>query len=74
MKPIEFNGPERSASAFFYFASRSVPVKVKKVHHFEDIEKWVKEVSENTPLWRRREFLLTSGHPGHRKTTRTSPE
>ena len=73
MKPIEFNGPERSASAFFYFASRSVPVKVKKVHHFEDIEKWVKEVNEDI-LRRRSGLLLTTGHPGHRKTTRTSLE
>lgn len=56
MKPIEFNGPERSASAFFYFASRSVPVKVKKVHHFEDIEKWVKEVNEDITLQRKRTF------------------
>ena len=44
MKPVEFNGPERSASAFFYFASRAVPSKIKKIHQFEEIEKVIKEV------------------------------
>jgi protein disulfide-isomerase A6 len=44
MKPVEFNGPERSASAFFYFATRAVPNKIKKIHQFDDIEKTMKQV------------------------------
>ena len=45
MKPVEFNGPERTASAFFYFASRAVPNKIKKIHHFEEIERTIQQVS-----------------------------
>ena len=43
-KPIDFNAPERSASAFYYFASRNIPHNVKKVYHLEDLPAWIEEV------------------------------
>ena len=42
--PILFEHPDRSASAFFYFASRRVPHKNKKLHAVEEIEPWVSNV------------------------------
>ena len=44
MKSTEFNGPERSASAFFYWASRAVPHKIEKKVSLDDVEKWAKQV------------------------------
>ncbi|KAI5123197.1 hypothetical protein M0805_003964 [Coniferiporia weirii] len=37
MAPVEFDG-ERSASAFFYFAKRGIPNKIKKIRQFEDFD------------------------------------
>jgi protein disulfide-isomerase A6 len=42
--PIPFEHPERTASAFFYFATRRVPHKNKKLNIVEDIEPWVNDV------------------------------
>jgi hypothetical protein len=42
--PILFEHPDRSASAFFYFASQRVPQKNKKLHTVEEIEPWVNDV------------------------------
>ena len=41
VKPITFEGGERTASAFYYWATRRVPNKNKKLYHLEDIEPWV---------------------------------
>jgi protein disulfide-isomerase A6 len=42
--PILFEHPDRSANAFFYFASRRVPHKNKKLHSVEEIQPWVNNV------------------------------
>ena len=42
--PILFQHSERTASAFFYFATRRVPHKNKKLYHLEEIEPWVNDV------------------------------
>ncbi|KAI1790266.1 hypothetical protein LXA43DRAFT_1017218 [Ganoderma leucocontextum] len=42
-KPLDFDGPNRSASAFYYWASRNIPHNVKKVYHLEDLPAWVQE-------------------------------
>lgn len=44
-KPILFDGPNRSASAFYYWALRNIPHKVKKIYHLEDLPAWIEEVS-----------------------------
>ncbi|KLO09566.1 hypothetical protein SCHPADRAFT_907668 [Schizopora paradoxa] len=38
LPPKDFEGPDRTASAFFYFAQRNIPHWSKKIHQFEDIE------------------------------------
>ncbi|OJT07687.1 Thioredoxin domain-containing protein C13F5.05, mitochondrial [Trametes pubescens] len=43
MKPIDFDYPTRTASAFYYWASRNIPHNVKKVYHLEDLPAWVGE-------------------------------
>ncbi|TDL26700.1 hypothetical protein BD410DRAFT_819350 [Rickenella mellea] len=43
MAAIEYDGQERTASAFFYWATRAVPVKVKKIKELDDIAKWAVE-------------------------------
>lgn len=43
-KALDFDGPNRSASAFYYWASRNIPHNVKKVYHLEDLPAWVEEV------------------------------
>ncbi|KAI0630893.1 hypothetical protein C8Q77DRAFT_1219695 [Trametes polyzona] len=43
MKPIDFDYPQRSASAFYYWASRNIPHGVKKIYHLEDLPAWVNE-------------------------------
>ncbi|KAI0675581.1 thioredoxin-like protein [Trametes maxima] len=43
MKPLDFDYPTRTASAFYYWASRNIPHKVKKVYHLEDVPAWVDE-------------------------------
>jgi len=52
--PILFEHPDRTASAFFYFASRRVPHKNKKLHSVEEIEPWV-----NDRIGQTRVLLLT---------------
>lgn len=42
--PILFEHPDRSASAFYYFATRRVPHKNKKLSTVEEIEPWVNDV------------------------------
>jgi hypothetical protein len=41
---ILFEHPDRSASAFFYFATRRVPHKNRKLYTVEEIEPWVNDV------------------------------
>ena len=43
-KPLDFDGPQRSASAFYYWASRNIPHNVKKIYHLEDLPAWIEEV------------------------------
>ena len=38
MKPIEFQGPERTSSAFYYFAKNGIPKVSKKIRYIEDWE------------------------------------
>jgi protein disulfide-isomerase A6 len=52
--PILFEHPDRTASAFFYFAKRRVPHKNKKLYHLEEIEPWVNDKTDQT-----RVFLLS---------------
>jgi len=42
--PILFEHPDRSANAFFYFATRRVPHKNKKLYTIEEIEPWGNDV------------------------------
>lgn len=44
VKPIEYTHGERSASAIYYWVTRNVPHKVKKLYNIEEIEPWVEEV------------------------------
>ncbi|KAF8271519.1 hypothetical protein EI94DRAFT_1720313 [Lactarius quietus] len=46
--PIPFQHSERTASAFFYFATRRVPNKNKKLYHLEEIEPWVNDKIDRT--------------------------
>ncbi|KAI8996492.1 hypothetical protein BD414DRAFT_478207 [Trametes punicea] len=41
MKPLDFDYPTRTASAFYYWASRNIPHNVKKIYHLEDLPAWV---------------------------------
>jgi len=45
---ILFEHPDRSASAFFYFATRRVPHKNKKLYTVEDIEPWANDKIDQT--------------------------
>ncbi|TFY81505.1 hypothetical protein EWM64_g2507 [Hericium alpestre] len=42
-KPVLFDGEQRTASAFYYWATRRIPHKVKKLYHTEDIAPWVQQ-------------------------------
>ncbi|KAI0730975.1 hypothetical protein C8Q76DRAFT_793086 [Earliella scabrosa] len=55
-KPKDFDGPNRSASAFYYFAIRGIPHGVKKIYHIEDLPAWVEE-NKQSP----RAVLLNQG-------------
>ncbi|RPD58949.1 hypothetical protein L226DRAFT_536484 [Lentinus tigrinus ALCF2SS1-7] len=55
-KPLDFDGPQRSASAFYYWASRNIPHNVKKVYHLEDLPAWIEE-NKDAP----RAVLLNQG-------------
>jgi len=46
--PILFEHPDRSASAFFYFATRRVPHKNKKLYTVEEIGPWVNDKIDQT--------------------------
>ena len=41
---IPFSGGERTATSFFYWASRAVPDNVKKLSQADDIPEWVSKV------------------------------
>ncbi|EJC99936.1 uncharacterized protein FOMMEDRAFT_112230 [Fomitiporia mediterranea MF3/22] len=55
MKPIEFDGPQRSASEFYYFAQRGIPNKIKKVHYIEDLEG---QINDKKIMKRHRALLM----------------
>ncbi|KAF7798709.1 hypothetical protein EIP86_009933 [Pleurotus ostreatoroseus] len=42
-KPVLFEHPQRSASAFYYFAARNIPHGVTKIYHLPDLPAWVDE-------------------------------
>lgn len=44
MKPILFDGAQRTASSFYYFAERNIPGNNKKLYYQPDFESWAKEV------------------------------
>jgi len=46
--PILFEHPDRSASAFFYFATRRVPHKNKKLYTVKEIEPWANDKIDQT--------------------------
>ncbi|KAI0690982.1 hypothetical protein BC835DRAFT_1417461 [Cytidiella melzeri] len=39
--PLVFDGPERTGSAFYYWAIRNIPHGIKKIYKLEDIPAWV---------------------------------
>ncbi|KAI0058867.1 hypothetical protein BV25DRAFT_1809975 [Artomyces pyxidatus] len=39
--PVTFDAPDRTASAFYYWATRRVPNRNTKLYKFENIEPWV---------------------------------
>ena len=41
---MDFQGPERTASAFYYWAARNIPHGVKKIYKIEDIPGWIDAV------------------------------
>ena len=43
MEPVLFQGPQRSASEFFYFAKRGIPDKIKKIPYIEEFEDTINE-------------------------------
>ncbi|KAJ3717834.1 hypothetical protein C8R42DRAFT_676719 [Lentinula raphanica] len=47
LDPITYESGDRSASSFFYFASRRVPNHVKKIGQLEGIEHWVEETAKS---------------------------
>ncbi|TFY70246.1 hypothetical protein EVG20_g2752 [Dentipellis fragilis] len=50
-KPILFDTPERTASAFYYWAIRRIPHKVKKLYQPEDVPPWItKHIDKNRVL------------------------
>jgi len=55
-KPLLFEGPERTGSAFYYWAIRNIPHGVKKIYRIEDIPDWI-AANTNKP----RALLLNQG-------------
>ncbi|KAI0788886.1 hypothetical protein C8Q75DRAFT_719079 [Abortiporus biennis] len=53
---MTFDGPERTASAFYYWASRAIPHGVKKLYKIEDIPGWVNQNIDHT-----RALLVNNG-------------
>ncbi|KAH9066919.1 hypothetical protein EDB87DRAFT_1588962 [Lactarius vividus] len=47
-KPILFEHSDRTASGFFYFATRRVPHKNKKLYRLEEYEPWVNDKIDQT--------------------------
>ncbi|KAK7440405.1 hypothetical protein VKT23_017043 [Stygiomarasmius scandens] len=56
LPPMTYDQPERSASAFFYWASRRIPNAVTKIYRVEEIQPWVEKTAS---LDRPRALLLT---------------
>ncbi|KAI9062741.1 hypothetical protein FKP32DRAFT_1593405 [Trametes sanguinea] len=56
MKPLDFDYPTRTASAFYYWASRNIPHNVKKIYHLEDVPAWVESDTDKP-----RALLLNQG-------------
>ncbi|KAF8649295.1 hypothetical protein AX16_005899 [Volvariella volvacea WC 439] len=54
--PMTYDSGERTASAFFYWASRRVPNTVTKLYNVDDIEPWVRKTQDNG---KHRVLLLT---------------
>ncbi|KAH8104078.1 hypothetical protein BXZ70DRAFT_1052435 [Cristinia sonorae] len=54
--PLSYDSAERSASGFYYWASRNIPHGVKKIYYVEDIAPWVEEHKTET-----RALLLNNG-------------
>ncbi|KAK0215063.1 disulfide isomerase, partial [Armillaria fumosa] len=54
--PMTYDAAERTASAFFYWASRRVPSVVKKLYNVDELEPWI-EKSASSP--KPRALLLT---------------
>ncbi|KAJ8488391.1 hypothetical protein ONZ45_g13977 [Pleurotus djamor] len=48
--PMVYDGKERTASAFFYWASRRIPPVVHKIYYVEDIPKWVDETVDKNRI------------------------
>lgn len=43
LPPREFDSPDRTASAFFYFAQRNIPHWIKKIGQFDELERTVND-------------------------------
>ncbi|KAJ7746738.1 hypothetical protein DFH07DRAFT_924219 [Mycena maculata] len=43
--PMTYDGKERTASAFYYYATRRLPVSFTKLYHPEEIMPWIEKVS-----------------------------
>ncbi|OCB86332.1 hypothetical protein A7U60_g6646 [Sanghuangporus baumii] len=54
MKSVEFDGPQRSASEFYYFAQRGIPGKFKKIHQFEEMD----QINDKKILNKHRALLM----------------
>jgi hypothetical protein len=44
MAPVTFDGPNRSASAFWYWATRRIPHKSNKLYFPDKIEPFIEDV------------------------------
>ena len=43
-QPLLFNGPDRTGSAFYYWAIRNIPHGIKKIYNIENIPEWIEAV------------------------------
>ncbi|KAI0091553.1 hypothetical protein BDY19DRAFT_931045 [Irpex rosettiformis] len=55
-QPLLFDGPDRTASAFYYWAIRNIPHGIKKIYRIENIPEWI-EANTDKP----RALLLNQG-------------
>ncbi|KAJ4474937.1 hypothetical protein J3R30DRAFT_3505018 [Lentinula aciculospora] len=46
LNPLTYDSGDRTASSFFYWASRRVPNHIKKIGQLDDIQQWVQESAE----------------------------